>query len=115
MPNIIIDGSKRLDNPIINHRCCKCKEVLLQSGSFNPRWPEEKQVRAVGKWEKDDIGMKEIWNPAYPGRPMALQFHLTCKHCGQANVATVVVQHFDKNKLVADHQFRKQEVSKVYK
>ena len=115
MSGIIIDGKKRIEDPIINYRCCKCNQIILQSGSFDPRWPEQKEVRAVGKWDKDDIGMKEIWNPLYPGRPMALQFHLTCKYCGTANTTTVIVQHFDKNKIIADHQFRKVEVSKVYK
>ena len=103
MPNVIIDGSKRLDNPIINYKCCKCQQVLLQSGSFNPRWPEQKEVRAVGKWAKDEIAMKEIWNPLYPGRPMALQFHLKCKFCGQDNVTTVICQHFDQSKIKADY------------
>lgn len=113
MSNIIIDPSKRLENPIINYKCSKCKETLLQSGSFDPRWPEQKLIRAVGKWDKDDIAMKEIWNPLYPGRPMALQFHLTCKHCGQANVTTVVIQHFDPSKIKTDYQYRKVEVSKA--
>ena len=103
MSNIIIDGKKRLENPIINYCCFRCKRILLQSGSFDPRWPEYKEVRAVGKWDKDEIAMKEIWNPIYPGRPMALQFHLTCKHCGQANVTTVITQHFDKSKIKADY------------
>lgn len=105
MPNIQIDASKRLKDPIINHKCCKCKETLLQSGSFDPRWPEQKSVRAVGRWGKDEIAMREVWNPLYPGRPMALQFHLTCKFCGQINEATVIVQHWDSSKLRVDYNF----------
>lgn len=114
MTYIHIDPSKRLKNPIVEYRCKKCKLVILKSGSFNPRWPDYKEVRAVGQWHKDEIAIREVWSLAYPGRPVALQYHMRCKHCGEFNVFTVIIQHFNKDKIKTEYRWRNKIASEFY-
>ena len=97
----MLHNIKTFTPKILQHKCKRCKSVILESG--NIRDPHIKEVRANGIWRKGEIWVNQIKHPLFHDRIIALLYHCICKVCGEQNCFNIATGGKFGVKLEYDH------------